>query len=90
MNNNLNQIRKWVLELFMALIIAFVLWLANGVSELKSQNLDNRISEMETWVNDWYNVLRVPERDQNQDAQIREFRQRIERLEAWRDSIQEN
>ena len=103
-NNNLNQIRRWrapAVEVLVALITAFVIWLAYGVNQLgasqaaqtsaieKANQLESRVEEMEDWVDDWYNILRVPERDENQDAQILEFRRRINRLEAWRDSVQE-
>ena len=93
-NNNLAQVRKWTVEIFLVLIIAFVIWLARGVNQLGAQvttthQLEDRVKKMENWIDDWYNVLRVPERDQKQDSQILEFRQRIERLEVWRDATKD-
>ena len=96
--NNLAQLKKWGLGILSAFIIAFVIWLAHSVNQLQGrestdrqsrEKLESRIEKLESWIDDWYNVLRVPERDQKQDSQILEFRQRIERLEAWRDATQD-
>jgi len=59
-----------------------------GAQVATTSQLEDRVKKMEDWIDDWYNILRVPERDENQDTQILEFRRRIDRLEAWRDSVQ--
>jgi len=92
-NNNVEQVRKWAVEILMTLLIVFVIWLATGVNQLDAEiarvsQLEQRVEKLEIWIDDWYNVLRVPERDQKQDSQILEFRQRLDRLETWRDSVQ--
>lgn len=92
-NSNFTQVRKWAVEILLTLIAAFVIWLAYGVNQLSAEiehvkQLDSRVLDIETWIDDWYNILRVPERDQNQDAQILEFRRRIDRLESWQDDVQ--
>lgn len=88
MNNNLVQIKKWTVEILIAIILAIVIWLARSAFIERTNQLEQRVVKLERWIQDWYNVLKVPERDQNQDAQIQEFRQRIDRLEAWRDITQ--
>lgn len=88
MNNNLAQIKRWTVEILIGIILAIVIWLARSAFIERTNQLEARVQKTEQWIEDWYNILKVPERDQNQDAQIQEFRQRIDRLEAWRDAAQ--
>jgi len=92
-NNNFNQIRKWFATIVIGLIIVFVGWLAHGVNQMetsinRANQLEARVVKLESWIDDWLYVLRVPERDQAQDSKLSELERRIKRLEAWRDSVQ--
>ena len=82
----LASISKWSTQIIIVVLAAFVLWIGRTVWEIDRRHAsykgdlqsmaDDRASMKEdvaansTWIREWYDTLRVPERDQRQDSAI--------------------
>ena len=78
-----NYFRKTLGAVIVALLVAFLTWQASTTNEIckRLARLEIRIAQVENatginskWIRDWYNELRVPERDQKQDDAIKGLR----------------
>ena len=88
LNNNFRKavagVVKWIGAIVAALLVGFLTWQARAIQEIgqRVERLEVRVNQNEgttdtnsQWIRDWYNELRVPERDQKQDDSIKGLRE---------------
>ena len=77
---------KWFAGVLGILLTTAIIALANTIKQIEhlkttQELMDKAVAANAQWIRDWYNELRVPERDQRQDSAIKDLTRRIETLE---------
>lgn len=77
--NNNNRFWKWCSGILGALLVTAIVALAGTIKQMEhlkttQEEMAKDVEANAKWIDDWSNVLRVPERDQRQDSAIEELR----------------
>ena len=86
-HNHNNRFWKWVTGVLGVLLVAAVVALAGTIKQIErlettQELMADAVEVNAQWIRDWYNELRVPERDQRQDSAIEELTRRLTALEG--------
>jgi len=84
--NNNQRFWKWLGGVLSMMLVTAVVALVSTIRQIEhiktTQNLMGKeVDKNAQWIRDWYNELRVPERDQRQDSAIEELTRRLRVLE---------
>ena len=84
--NHNNRFWKRCSGILATLFVAAVVALAGTIRQIEhlkttQEEMAKDVEANAKWIDDWSNVLRVPERDQRQDSAIEELRRRLTTLE---------
>ena len=84
--NRNNHLWRWVAGILGTLLVAAVVSLGTmirtvGELQVRQRIMGEDVEANAQWIADWYAVLRVPERDQQQDSAIEEIIRRLEMIE---------
>lgn len=89
-NNHTNRLFKIITTVLCFLFVSLTLWTANTIRDLVIGAATGRVNysrdsvlvqDHEQWIDDWYDVLKVPERDERQDSGIEDLKRRVEEIE---------
>lgn len=91
---------RWAIGVLSTLLVAAVVALVGTIKQnadvhtelalvdtklqTTQESMGGEVDEINQWISDWYNELRVPERDQRQDSDIKELIRRVTALEEAR------
>lgn len=80
---------KWVSGVLGVLLTTAIIALIGTIKQVEHLRttqvlMGEAVAENAQWIRDWYNELRVPERDQRQDSAIEELTRRLAVLEESR------
>jgi len=84
--NNNQRFWKWVTGVLSILLVTAIIALVGTIRQIEhlettQELMDKVVAANAQWIRNWYNELRVPERDQRQDSAIEELTRRITVLE---------
>ncbi len=86
MNQN-HRSWKWITGILGALLVVAITSLISNIRntavtleglQLRQERMGEDVRRNAQWISDWYAVLRVPERDQQQDSAIEDILRRLE------------
>lgn len=85
-HNSNQRFWKWVSGVLSVLLVAAVVALIGTIKQIEhiettQEAMGKAVAANAQWIRDWYNELRVPERDQRQDSAIEELTRRLTMLE---------
>ena len=86
-NHNQQRFWKWVSGVLGLLLVTSIIALMGTIRQIEHLQttqllMGKEVAANAKWIRDWYNKLRVPERDQRQDSAIEELTRRLVVLEG--------
>ena len=80
---------KWLTGILGVLLVTAIISLLGMIKQIEhlrttQESMAKEVDKNAQWIRDWYNELRVPERDQRQDSAIEELTRRLTALEERR------
>ncbi len=84
--NNNQRFWKWITGILGVLLVTAIASLVGTIKQIEhlqttQELMGKAVAANAQWIRDWYNELRVPERDQRQDSAIEELTRRVAVLE---------
>ena len=86
--NNNQRFWKWLTGVLGVLLVSSIIALVGTIKQIEHMKttqdlMGKEVDKNAQWIRDWYNELRVPERDQRQDSAIEELTRRLMVLEKY-------